>query len=498
MTMQQRLLRQFSLLNNSYVLVMRQLDSLGSSTQAYSLAVAERDPIVLQQTLLVQRTLFPFENNIEAQIDELVLQLDLFTQEPLSYSDEAFIRNIKRTLLDLKEDNREIGQSTEVLLLALNDPNVGFTRERIALGAQVATFSSRIADLSDMVDLRTSQLLSSATASAKAATFRVIFVTIGAVLIALIVIVFVRRSLRPIRRLTEAAHRMKKGNYATIQIEAGRDEVGVLTREFAAMAEAIQSRDKSLRQKNQELERAYKAELSAQQAQVKAERLAAIGEMSSRITHELRNPLSSIGLNVEMLQEELEESEVDPDVLEMLSSIEAEVERLRSLTEGYLSLARPHVGRTVLVDLQQLSQEVLIQLAAELDLHQITLQIFGGSTPVTGDAHQLRQVWINLIQNAVAAIKEQPLPRQIQIKTNIENENENENAIMIIDDNGPGIAEKNIEHIFQPFVSSRVDGTGLGLSICRRIITELDGSLVATAHGKLGGASFKIILPARS
>ena len=96
------------------------------------------------------------------------------------------------------------------------------------------------------------------------------------------------------------------------------------------MADAIRERDGRLRNQNIALEEAYGALLDAQRAQVRAERLAAIGEVSSRITHELRNPLSSLGLNVEMLADELPEGGSAEEARALLAAIEGELQRLTS------------------------------------------------------------------------------------------------------------------------------------------------------------------------
>jgi signal transduction histidine kinase len=299
--------------------------------------------------------------------------------------------------------------------------------------------------------------------------------------------------LRPIRQLTGLATQLKEGDYQFPPIEAGRDEIGVLAREFTGMADAIRDRDGLLRRQKGELEDAYRALVEAQRAQVQAERLAAVGEISSRITHELRNPLSSIGLNVEMLVDELEHDGREGDAVEMLRAIEREVQRLTELTDRYLSMARTDAERRVDATLGDLVDDVAGQLRPELERAGVRLdRDAAADLSVHVDPAQLRQVLINLVQNSVGAIRSAGA-RGGRIRIQVTGGETH--ACCRIEDDGPGIEVAIADQVFEPFVTSREGGTGLGLSISRRIVEDHGGELSAGTSTELGGASFEIRLP---
>src|SRR5699024_853433 len=119
--------------------------------------------------------------------------------------------------------------------------------------------------------------------------------------------------------------------------------------------------------------RAHQQLLREEKARIQAERLAVVGALSARITHELRNPLSSLSLNLEMILEDPEISALDADTHDMLHSMQQEIERLESLSGGYLSLARKPIGVHQVFSLTQLTHSTLSQFRRSTELDHVEL-----------------------------------------------------------------------------------------------------------------------------
>lgn len=217
-----------------------------------------------------------------------------------------------------------------------------------------------------------------------------------------------------------------------------------------------------------------------------AERLAAVGRLSAQVAHEIRNPLSAIGLNAELLQEDFATTLAEPqrgEALALLRAIGSEVERLTEVTEGYLQLARlprPDFRDT---DLNLLVSDLLTMLNEELKSHGIvvTVELATPAPHAWADPGQLRQGMLNIIRNAREAM---PEGGALHIRT----KQDDDTATIEVRDSGPGIAPQTLHRVFEPFYSTKREGTGLGLSLTRQIMVEHGGSIELLAnepHGLL-------------
>jgi len=253
----------------------------------------------------------------------------------------------------------------------------------------------------------------------------------------------------------------------------GQDEVGLLAGEFNRMVATLRERDAELR---------------------RTERLATIGRMSAQVAHEVRNPLQSIGLNVELLEEELLElgaAERAEDALAMVRSIQAEAERLNEITEDYLRLARlpnpdlqPEPLDEIVLELLSFVSEVLRRAGVA-----VTTDLAPDLPAVLADAKQLRQALLNLIRNACEAMEAQgggEIWLQIQAA--------DDQAVVRLRDSGSGISPEAQPHIFEPFFSTKKEGTGLGLALTRSIV-EAHGGRIACSSQPGGGTEFVLHLP---
>ncbi|MBV9110573.1 MAG: HAMP domain-containing histidine kinase, partial [Gemmatimonadetes bacterium] len=222
------------------------------------------------------------------------------------------------------------------------------------------------------------------------------------------------------------------------------------------------------------------------------EKLAAIGTATARIMHQIKNPLQTIVLHADILQDERIVSEAHQR-REVCEAIVGESQRLVAMLEElsvYASGARRTLNRRPvrLDDLVRQVADVEAREAAETGLAVEARDI--GEAMVNGDAYYLRQVFENLVRNAREAMEGQDQPPRLSVSV----ARNGADAEVRVADNGPGIAPENLQKIFQPFVSTKGKGMGLGLAICREIVEGHGGRMeVDSAPGR--GTTFTVRLP---
>jgi two-component system sensor histidine kinase PilS (NtrC family) len=213
-----------------------------------------------------------------------------------------------------------------------------------------------------------------------------------------------------------------------------------------------------------------------------ADKMAAVGELSAAIAHEIRNPLAAISGSVEVLSEELSVADENQRLMEL---IVRESSRLNNILSDFLLFARSKRVAFTKVELCHLVSDVV-----EVIRHHpsnrpgISLNVFSDESVayVFGDEDQIKQVLINLIVNACQAIDIES--GDITIKIEIDNDN---NTVMLkVIDNGPGIDKEIMPKILTPFFSTKKDGTGLGLAIVHRLAANLDIELSIQTESGMG------------
>jgi two-component system sensor histidine kinase PilS (NtrC family) len=223
------------------------------------------------------------------------------------------------------------------------------------------------------------------------------------------------------------------------------------------------------------------------------DRMAAVGELSAALAHEIRNPVAAI----RTAMEELRGNADNPAMSARLAAIAVrESDHLNQIVSGFLDFARDPGRRHVLVDLRHLLDEILDKLrrryqhAAEL---AIDLHAGGGPFVVVGDRTQLEQVFVNLAQNGVEAMRERGALRITLAGP--PDTGERGPLEIRVEDEGPGIPPDQVARIFQPFYTDKPDGVGMGLAICHRLVTAHNGTIqVASRPG--GGTKMIVRLPA--
>jgi len=231
-------------------------------------------------------------------------------------------------------------------------------------------------------------------------------------------------------------------------------------------------------------------------ALVEAQRGAAWSEVAKRLAHEIKNPLTPIQLSAERLQHKLSPVLDDSNAAflqRMTHTIIDQVEAMKRMVKAFSDYARPPKLELAELALQTFLPQAL-QLYAD-DAHvQIELEVPPELPTLHADRDRLRQVVLNLVKNALEASTEDAV--KVQIQAQRADEIEPAQVRLRFCDNGPGIPDSVIDHLFEPYATTKPKGTGLGLAIVKRIVEEHGGSLAAE-NRKEGGACFTLLLPLR-
>lgn len=250
------------------------------------------------------------------------------------------------------------------------------------------------------------------------------------------------------------------------------------TRLYQEVAEQLAETNRQLKQAQAEARR--------------SERLAALGQLSAGLAHEIRNPLGVIKGSAEMLSQKLEGS--DELARELAGYISTEVNRLSALVTQFLNFARPLHPDTHPASLTALLDRVLKNVGEHWKGKPVRIEraYASGLPPVPLDESLCEQAFINLVQNAHEAMEENG--GKLRVEVGPARQNDRDGVVVRITDNGPGVPEAIREEIFNPFVTTKKTGVGLGLSIVSQIIDGHEGS-IRVEKGPEGGASFVIFFP---
>lgn len=231
----------------------------------------------------------------------------------------------------------------------------------------------------------------------------------------------------------------------------------------------------------------------------RTDRLATLGELAAGAAHEIRNPLTAIRSTIQYLSKDFSN---DPAKNEMMTELIVEVERINKIVQGLLSFARPSELNRSDVNIEQLINQTLLLVNNTIRKQNIELEFeyFADNTTIQADAEQLKQVFLNIILNAVEAMSrnEENFARTliISIEKGALINPHTRYLIVSFEDTGKGIEEKDIENVFNPFFTTKEEGTGLGLAICYGIINRHEGEIeVKSTPGK--GTCINVKLPQR-
>jgi len=225
---------------------------------------------------------------------------------------------------------------------------------------------------------------------------------------------------------------------------------------------------------------------------VQIEKEAAIGRLARGVAHEINNPLQGVLGFVQLLMHKVKLNELDRDLaLRNLEMIENAAMRCKRIVDALLDFSAREDGAPRVIDVLGLLELNLVILRHELDLKEATLEFVKPEHPVTvrGNPSQLSQGLFNVLANARDAVNQ---GGEVRVEAKIEAGN----VVITVSDDGPGIPEKNLKRIFDPFFSTKDvgEGTGLGLCVTRGIVRVHGGDIQIENHDA-GGTRVKVILP---
>jgi two-component system, NtrC family, sensor histidine kinase HydH len=228
----------------------------------------------------------------------------------------------------------------------------------------------------------------------------------------------------------------------------------------------------------------------------RAERLAALGQLSAGLAHEIRNPLGVIKGSADMLNRKIAESE--PLAVELAGYISSEVNRLNALVARFLDFARPsklELRRERIAEIVDRSLEAATASCPNAGVH-VVRDYAPGVQETAVDAQLCEQVFVNLITNAMQAMQAQDpaMERTLRVSITPEELNGEQGVGVTVADSGPGVPPGLREQIFNPFFTSKKDGVGLGLSIVAKIVDDHRGT-IRLEDNMPRGARFHVFLP---
>jgi signal transduction histidine kinase len=288
--------------------------------------------------------------------------------------------------------------------------------------------------------------------------------------------ILARRIARPLQRLVDGTVRISRGDFAhRISVDSS-DEIGDLARSFNVMTEKLLAAREQMEE--------------AQRRLVQSEKLAQIGRMTATIAHEIRNPLTSVKLNIQKVAEDGALAAGDKEHLVL---IQAGVARIEKFIKELLNFTRPTELLKAPFSIRQILDESVKMVKEAFAGKKIVIEtnVPEDLPEVLVDGDRMRQVFLNLLRNSGEAME---AGGRISIAAAVVDADGNRWLRVRVSDNGGGIPEKDWETIFEPFYTTKSWGFGLGLATARKLV-ELHRGTIRVVPKRGAGTSFEILIP---
>lgn len=223
------------------------------------------------------------------------------------------------------------------------------------------------------------------------------------------------------------------------------------------------------------------------------ERYMGLGSLAAGLQHEIKNPLSALMLHIQLLQERLAQDDMQPDVKEMLDVLQAEVNRISRVLDGFRNYATVNEAGKSPVQITDLIEKLVRLLRPQADSHRVDIRVELPTASVgtlQADEAQLEQVLLNLALNGIAA-----MPKGGTLTFSVARQNE---FVRIdVSDTGIGVPAEIRSKIFDPYFTTRPDGTGMGLALCFKYVQQNGGTIDFRTGDERGqpGTEFTVLLP---
>lgn len=219
------------------------------------------------------------------------------------------------------------------------------------------------------------------------------------------------------------------------------------------------------------------------------ERLSQLGNLAATVAHEIRNPLNSISVGLQRLKAEFRPTEDEGQYLRFIELMRGEVQRLNTIVEEFLSLARPLELKPEAVKLDELLQELALLAENDGGPARVQIQVVTSDPlpPLRADRNHLKQLLLNLVLNGIQAMPDGGT-------LTLEARPSGTHLVLTVADTGTGMAPAILERIFEPYFTTKTNGSGLGLAIARRIVEAHGGTIAVWSHAG-EGSRFQVSLP---
>ena len=310
---------------------------------------------------------------------------------------------------------------------------------------------------------------------------------------------------KPVQQMNLTMQAVEQGQaQARVGPVEAQDELGALANHLDALLDVVdhntqrlqqwaQTLDHKVQERTRELELSNASLRKAQQQLVKSEKLAAIGQLTASIAHEINNPIAVMQGNLDLIRHEL--GHLATPIEAELKLLDAQIERMRLIVTQLLQYSRPteFAGYVSTIDVNPVVQDCLVLVNPLLQQKQVQVHTdLQCNTMVQINRQELQQVVINLLVNAIQAVP--PQGGQVWLRSFNGSEASIEGACIEIEDNGGGLAPHIRERLFTPFMTTKNDGNGLGLWISQSLM-ERYGGKVEIAPGRMGtGACLRVCI----
>lgn len=312
--------------------------------------------------------------------------------------------------------------------------------------------------------------------------------------------IFSKHITLPIQKLVEKTKYFGETDFKHWEKIERKDELGELAHAFYMMNQKINEQKIEIINSMEELKKAKKQveeynlylqkkiDILKEDELRRVDRLFSLGQLAAGVAHEIRNPLTGITLFLDDLHDSIN----DADTKQMIREALKEIERLEKIVSMLLDYASPRTESKIEIEIDQIIDDVTLLIKKMCEKKNIKLErnrLFLQNR-LNVNVDKVKQAFLNILLNAIQHVE---VGGKILIDAKKTVLSEKSYVVVSISDNGPGIQEKDIEKIFEPFYSMRPGGTGLGLAISKSIINEHDGIIFAKNTEK--GATFEIWLP---
>jgi len=319
-------------------------------------------------------------------------------------------------------------------------------------------------------------------------------------------IVLTRNTVEPILGLALATHEVAQGDLSVRVATDSETEIGTLYQAFNTMTARLEQYEQERNEFSRQLEEQVAVRTSelretnetlreTQSELVRMEKIAALGQIAASVNHEIKTPLNSLYLNLQLLTRKINKLEIEDEknksgLLNVTTVIDSEIQRISEILEEFVQYARFAPPELKPDDLNLVIRQLLEMIGENADKAGVRLQpeLSSENLPVMIDRKKLTQALLNLAVNAIQAM---PEGGNLTIRTGYDPEGR---IVTTFTDTGTGISEADLPRIFEPFFTKKEKGMGFGLAIVRRIIEDHHGFI--TCRSRVGEfTEFTITLP---